>query len=226
MIAVIGRPRDRLAQAVLERWRDREAALLSVRDLSRTGWRHDPFAPGDGVAVVDGRRVAVDEIAAVVTTIDGISSYELPHIVREDREYVAAEMHAFLVAWLTTIPCPLLNRPTPRSLAGCGWHREQWILAATELGIPAVPMHEPSDAPEEREAGSTVTLVGDVVLGAPDVRVAGWIRGLAARAGTATLAARFTTGDPPRFVAAGCLPDLTRPEVAAAALGWLERGGA
>ena len=226
MIVVVGRETDAGARALLERWRDREAALLTPRDLSRAGWAHRPASPADGRAVVAGRAVAVGEIRGVVAALETLTIRDLSHIARDDRQYVVAEMYAFLLAWLRTLPCRVLNRPTPQSLAGCGWQREQWVLVADALGIPTVPVSEPSDGSDERDAAITVTQVADRTLDAPSDTVAGWVARLAAAAQTSTLVARFRDGSPPRLVCAGVVPDFSRPHVADGVLCWLEGASA
>jgi hypothetical protein len=222
MIVVLGRESDAGAQSLLERWRDRDAALLTPRDLSRAGWAYDPASPAEGRAVVAGRSVAVGEIRGVVTTLETLTIRDLAHIGREDRSYVVSEMYAFLLAWMRTIPCRVLNRPTPQSLAGCGWHREQWVLVADALGIPTVPVSEPAERSDERDAPIAVTHVGGRTLDAPSDAVGGGVAKLASAAGMSTLVARFRDGSPPRLVGAEMLPDFSQPQVADAVLGWLE----
>lgn len=226
MIVVLGRKSDPGAQSLLARWRDQDAALLTPRDLSRAGWVHRPASPADGQAVVAGRPVAIGEIRGVVTTLETVMTRDLSHITRNDRPYVAAEMYAFLLAWLRTIPCRVLNRPTPQSLAGCGWQREQWVLVADALGIPTIPVSEPADGPDERDAPIAVTHVAGRTLDAPSDAVGCWIAKLAAAAGMSTLVARFRDGSSPRLVCAEMLPNFSQPQVADAVLGWLEEATA
>lgn len=221
MIAILAREHDETARLLVERWRDHQAALLSPRDLSRRGWQHRPEAPEEGRAVVSGAVVAVAELCAVVTLLGDVRWHDLPHIVPADREYVANEMRAFLLAWLETLPCRMLNRPTAASLTGCGWSAERWHLAAAALGIPTVPMTGlPGDRPGEDQTVA-VTYVGGHTLDAPSSRVSAWVRRLASAAQTGTLVARFCDGLRPRLASVTVVPDLTRAEVADAALAWL-----
>ena len=225
MIVVVGRVGDEVAESLVQRWRGRDAALLSPGDLSQPGWRHLPFVSGgagDGQAVVAGEKVSLSDIEAAVSTIDTVTSGDLPQIVREDRAYVAAEMRAFLLAWLTTIRCPVLNPPTPLSLAGCGWRAEQWALAAAAHGIPTETVVEPTDDGAGAGGTFTVSQVGEEVADAPSDIVAGWVRRLTVTARTRTLEARFREGTPPRLISAGVVPDFRRAELAAAALAVLD----
>jgi hypothetical protein len=226
VIVVVGRETDAGVQALLQRWRDSDAALLTPRDLSRAGWAHRPASPAEGRAVVAGRAVAVGEIRGVVAALETLTTRDIAHIVRRDRPYVVAEMYAFLLAWLRTLPCRVLNRPTPQSLAGCGWQREQWVLVADALGIPTVAVCEPADGSDEHDTAITVTQVADRTLDAPTDTVAAWVVRLAAAAQTSTLVARFRDGSPPRFVSAGVVPDFSRPQVADGVLRWIEGASA
>jgi hypothetical protein len=47
---------------------------------------------------------------------------------------VAAEMNAFLVAWLTSLTCPIFNRPTATSLCGPAWSVEHWRIQVARCG--------------------------------------------------------------------------------------------
>ena len=226
MIVVVGRTEDEGAQALVRRWGSLGAGLLTPRDLSCAGWAHQPESPSEGSAVVGGRPTPASEITGVVTTLETVAVSDVLHIVPADRAYVLTEMQAFLCAWLATIPCPVLNRPSPASLAGCGWQREEWALAAHALGIPTLPVKAGANGNGAGAAPEmTVTWVGTETLDAPSPRVAEWVRRLAEAAGAHALVARFRDGDQPRLHSVGTVPDFTREDVAIAARRWLEEPG-
>ena len=158
------------------------------RDLSRVGWRHRPCGPAalsEGRAVVSGRVVAVHEIEIVLTRLDGIMASELTHIVSKDRDYVAAEMNAFLLSWLTRLACPVVNRPVPMGLAGANHRPEGWAALAATLGIPIRRQRRGPDGYMPPTAGITrsVILVGDKCFGDPDPELRNSTRLLAGAAG-------------------------------------------
>ncbi len=97
------------------------AGLLEREDLCTAGWRYRVGDPGHGTMVVAGRRVSIRRLRAVVTRRPAVAAEELQHIDPSDRDYLAAEVNAFLVAWLSALPRPVLNRPTPTSLDGPAW---------------------------------------------------------------------------------------------------------
>ena len=143
MLVVVAGRHDATARAFVERHAGAGIALLTGDDLSRPGWRFSlgNGGPGaDGSAVVGGRQVATTDIAGVLTRLPHVTEAELPAIVPEDRTYVAAEMTAFLLAWLSALRCPVLNPPTATCLAGPYWWPAQWVRVAHGLGIPVRPV--------------------------------------------------------------------------------------
>src|SRR5512135_582318 len=128
MLLVLGSGLDEKPRLLVERWLSlgEDAALVTPADLSRPGWRLRCGRPELTRAAVGDRTVRRDEIDAVVTALAWIWPHDLPHVVPEDRDYVAQEMAAFLLAWLHELNCPVLDRPTPSSLTGCGRATLKW----------------------------------------------------------------------------------------------------
>jgi len=200
-------------------WRARGAGLLTCEDLSTRGWRHRLGDPGSSAAVVSGRVVPVEEITGVLTRRPSILEEELGHITPDDRPYVAAEMNAFLVSWLSSLRCTVLNRPTPLCLSGPNWRPEQWIHAAASIGIAVRPRHRqvpasldhPTDIPPEDDFVD-VTVVGTRCLGTADERLKEGARRLAAAAGVGLLGVRFgLSSSGTYFHAASSWPDTSAP---------------
>ena len=77
----------------------------------------------------------MEDLRAVYTRLSAVRDIHLSHVRSPDRAYVAEEMHAFLVAWLTALPCRVINRATPQCLAGPAWTWEQWSILAGRLGF-------------------------------------------------------------------------------------------
>jgi hypothetical protein len=118
-----------------------------------------------GSAIVEGQVVQTRQIEGVVSLLPWIGPQDLPGIHPEDQEYVAAEMSAFLLAWLSELSCPVLDRPSPSSLSGLGWRREQWIRVASRLGIPTALPDDASTHGAPVLSGRPVTVLDGQPVG-------------------------------------------------------------
>jgi hypothetical protein len=143
MFVVLAYAHDAGARALVQRWcaQGENAALLTCSDLSCPGWRYTGGV-ASGQAVINGQLIATHEIRAVITRIPAVGEAELAHVHEDDRRYAAAEMQAFLLAWLMSLECPILNRPTPSNLGGPSWSVAQWVRRARCLGLAARPVRQ------------------------------------------------------------------------------------
>src|SRR5262249_56128954 len=116
MLAILAGRLDVGARALAARWSGLDARVLTPDDLCSAGWRYRPVTPGASVAVVAGERVAARAIRGVLVRLSRVDPGDLAFVAPDDRPYVAAEITAFLVAWLSSLTCPVVNRPTPSSL--------------------------------------------------------------------------------------------------------------
>jgi len=198
---------DRVAQAVVRAWSRQGAALLGAEDLLAPGWVVRPGHGERDVAVVAGERVPVRRIRAVLTRRPAVVVEELGAIRSEDRAYVAAEINAFLVAWLSGLPCRVFNRPTPTSLCGPGWTTLQWQAAAARAGLP----FEPAPTTPTR----TLVVCGSQVLGTRSPSWRARALALAREAGVDLLELHLRRG---RLVQAAVCPDLSAAGARAAVL--------
>jgi len=224
VLLLLAHPSDHAAAALVSRWRDYDARVMVPHDLSTAGWGQSFGAGNAAQAVVGGEVVPVSSISAVLTRLPYISAQELVHVQETDREYVATEMSAFLVAWLTRLSCRVLPRPRPPSIAGLGWRPEQWLRAAALLGIPIAPMRRwvtPAQGIQRTTApvAATVTIVGARAIGDVDPVLTQHARRLSSVAGSELLAVHFTSADAgASLVGADEWPDLSAPDVADALL--------
>jgi hypothetical protein len=166
--------------------------LFTPDDLSVDGWRFCSSNPDQGVAVTAGECIPTREITGVFTRLPCVMPHELLRIVPNDRDYAAAEMHAFLVAWLSTLRCPVVNRPTPGCLAGPAWGRERWIGEAARHGIPVVELHRNTGCEVQvPPLDSAITVIGQTVLGANEPQWGEYAVRLARVAKVTALTAHF-----------------------------------
>jgi len=191
------------------------------RDLSRPGWRYQPGQVESSVAAADGELIPARQISGVLTRLGSIPEDELIEIAPADREYVAREMNAFLLAWLSALRCPMLNRPGNICLSGPNWRPEQWAHAASQAGVPVVPArrHVPNEnapSPVLRFVPPvTVTVVGKKCFGSEDNFLQVSARRIACHANVELLAVTFAgSGKDARFLSANLWPNISAPDVA------------
>jgi hypothetical protein len=231
VLVIIASRHDGVARRLAERWAAHEAALLTCEDLSAAGWCHPVGAAGRSTAVVGGRVVAVEGISGVLTRRPYVVEQELGHIVPADRAYVASEMTAFLLSWLSSLECPVLNRPTPSGLSGPNWWPEQWAYAAARSGLPVRPVRRRAALADDAPAAAdppplTVTIVGERCIGPVDPALAAQARRFARAVGVDLLAVHFSGPEPgAEFLGADLWPDVTAPEIASAIFEYLSEGG-
>jgi hypothetical protein len=231
VLVIVASRHDGVAGRLADRWAAHGAALLTCEDLSAAGWCHPVGAAGRSTAVVGGRVVAAEEITGVLTRRPYVVERELGHVVPADRAYVASEMTAFLLSWLSSLECPVLNRPTPSGLSGPNWWPEQWTYAAARFGLPVLPVRRRAglagDAPAAAEPPPlTVTVVGERCIGPADPALAAQARRFASAVGVDLLAVHFSGPEPrAEFLGANLWPDVSEPEIAAAIFEYLNEGG-
>lgn len=222
MLLVVAHKWDPRGAALRQAWPG--AGLLTPVDLSQRGWSFDPAAPGRGQAVIEGRRVRARDIRGICVLLPAVTESDLPHIAPADRGYVAAEMTAFLCAWLTGLPCPTVNTPSPVGLCGPNWRTERWICTAARLGLPvrAAARAAGQPAPALGDAARTVVVAGDEVFAGTDPgscghrdAPAGWASRLAGAAGARLLNVHIGADARGSFIlGADVWVDVGRPAVA------------
>ena len=218
MLVVVGSRHDPGACAIVQQWKRWGAALLSCEDLSASGWRYSPSDRAASRAVVSGQIVSDIAIRGVLVRRPWVLQQELTHIAPADREFVAAEMSAFLLAWLSQLPCRVLNRPRGTSLCGPNWWPQQWAHMAADVGCQVEPVRwqVPANARAKGKERSYPALqsveavvVGDRCLGEVSDDQAADAMKLAGAAGVALLAVWFAPANGrSRFIAANAMPDL------------------
>ncbi len=152
--------------------------------------------------MVAGSVVDVRDICAVVTRRPAVISDELLNIDHADRGYLTAEINAFLVAWLSALTCPVVNRPTTTCLCGPPWSDVHWQLAASRAGVAWHAAADDAEATDVLVCG--MTTVGTRRRDESDAAIR-----LAAEAGVTMLAARFIDGG---VCAATARPALDDPQ--------------
>jgi hypothetical protein len=176
---------------------DPDLALLTKRSsvavvvpahLSQSGWSYKVGAGARARLVTSRGETKATELSGVLTRVQRVRASDLPHIHGDDREYVAAEMTAYLAALIHELPCPLLNRPAANSLWGPPWISEHWWRAAAKEGFPVCCNYDKKCADVASVVVVGTNTIPDTGLpeGAVDLSIV-----LAARADVSLLEARF-----------------------------------
>jgi hypothetical protein len=213
---------DEAARALAERWKDYKACLVTPKDLSRVGWCHYSGRNHISNAVISDRKRATSDICGVLVRLPWVCDQDLWHIASADRAYIGAEMNAFLVSWLSALPCPVLNRPTPSCLSGPAWRQENWIYIAGQLGIPVAPVRRSTPnlletvlAASQRSRSWAVTVVGGRWFGSVTPELAMQAQLLAEASEVDLLVVSFDRPEAGAlFVSASLWPDIANGEIA------------
>lgn len=185
----------------------------SIADLSSEGWRYVGGCPERATACAGGRMIPATQITAVLCRISHVAASDLQTIHVDDRAYAAAEMTAFLRAWLAQFQGELCNEPTWMSLAGPGWNSLQWKWVVSHLGVPVA-----TEAQRARAASmhwETATVSGSEVFGVSDPTLIEYSLRIARAEKARSLTIRFVHDGEWRFASADPCPQLDQPTAAA-----------
>ncbi|KKD35898.1 hypothetical protein [Limnoraphis robusta] len=228
MLIVLASCYDEAARFWVENWTDGDVTLLTPDDLSKTGWRHYLGSLQDSTAVINDQVISVEQITGVLTRLPCVFEQELLSIVENDRPYVAAEMTAFLGSWLAHLSCPILNRPTPTCLMGTNWRHQQWIYAASQVGMSVETQHQYISLNAEPQALKipservSVTVIGDRYIGEVDPILGTKAQKLAQFAGVELLVVHYNHPEAGgNFISADLWPNLKSSEITIAILEYL-----
>jgi hypothetical protein len=234
MIVIVASRFDASACRFKDRWTGGGAHLFTCADLSISGWRCRLNDQYNSTAIIEGLTTKQSDIAGVLTRLRWVWGGELVNIVPEDRAYVAAEMSAFLVFWLSGLICPILNRPTANSLNGPGWDRERWNFEASKVGMRTTPIRRRASLASpstwdvevhDRQRQVSVTVVGNNCVGDAHVTLLEQARRLASAAKVDFLSVQFSSAEASAtFTGADIFPDINNASIADAAFNYF--GGA
>lgn len=208
---------DSARQAFLSQDHRYRVKTVTPAELSSSGWHYDNRDLNNSRCATGPETLAASEIDGVITRLPAITPDQLPHIIAADRSYLASEMTAFLLAWLSSLSCPILNRPTVNCLSGPYRRTEQWVHYAAKCGLPVVEHvqrlkpGEPINA-SPAPGAARVVVIGGRWLGDVHPRLSGYAGKLARASGADFLAVDFThPGPDARFCGADLWPAITNP---------------
>jgi hypothetical protein len=101
------------------------------------GWSHtiDEAGARSRIRLADGEVLGDPEPVAVLDRLRFIAAPHFASAPDLDREYATTELHALLLSWLASLPCAVVNRPSPRGLGGADRSRLEWLRLANDAGF-------------------------------------------------------------------------------------------
>ena len=201
MLVILASIYDKSVEHLVELWDPHDVSVLTCKEISMAGWRHYLTDSALSTSVINGKKINNEQIDGVLTRLPYVTETEVPHIVNHDRSYVAAEMMAFLVSWLSRLKCPVLNKPTPQCLLGPNWSQEQWVYTGAKIGMPVRSVYRHSHQsnmihhPVGEVQRVTVYVIGDRCYGALNNEMAEQSFCLARGAGVDMLSVHFAASE-------------------------------
>jgi hypothetical protein len=217
MLLILAYAHDVGARVLADRWGS-DAILLTGDCLRRARWYLEVSPDGDVRAELATATGTPVPVTGVVNRLGVVTMADLPGVHPDDQAYAAAELTAFLTAWLHACPVPVVNPPTTTALNGPAWYPERWVAAAVAVGLRAEVRRQVGGAPSTPDpawAGARQAhVVGDTCLGDVHDVVRRKMVALARHARTPMLTATVS-GDGPDAAARdfSVWPDLTDPAV-------------
>lgn len=124
MILLIAEPGD-MAALWLHAWLAKHGtAAVRIVTPAQLGYAssvaHYLGSPRDGIAFDLGPagRLCSQDISGVVNRVMIAPQAHIERAPEADRLYASGELHAFMLGWLASLPCPMLNAPSPELLSG------------------------------------------------------------------------------------------------------------
>lgn len=87
------------------------------------------------IALANGTVIRSSQIRGVLNRLTAPSDFTARSAVAADRQYAAAEMQAFYLSWLHSLPGVVINKPSPLGLSGPWMHASEWTLRASHAGL-------------------------------------------------------------------------------------------
>lgn len=155
MILIIADRHDHAAQWLADRLSarsprtGRRVALVTPLQLAcstRIVHRLSTGACSASFDLADGTRLDFAAVTGVINRMAAMPTGQLASASPQDRDYAEGEWHAFLLGWLASLPCPVLNPPSPEWLAGTSRSvlATRHLAAAAGLAIEAGAADDPA----------------------------------------------------------------------------------
>ncbi|HEX6664977.1 MAG TPA: hypothetical protein VF081_00100 [Solirubrobacterales bacterium] len=102
---------------------------------SRFTHRLDEGGVGTEILCAGGRRLDSASLLGLACRLTHTMPPQFASAPQADRDYAAMESHALLLSWLQSLPCPVVNPASPRSLNGPAMGLLEWLSLAAASGL-------------------------------------------------------------------------------------------
>lgn len=113
----------------------------------------------------DGKTLRMSAVQGVINRVRAVPTAHLHAADAAERDYAASELHAFLLGWLASFDCAMLNAPAPESLSGPSPSRLSALHFAAIAGLSRrrtqVNTKEPQPLEQTPMRGTVVHFVLD-----------------------------------------------------------------
>jgi hypothetical protein len=128
----------RIADALARRHGAESAAVVTMRELAEA----DQFTLGvtggrsySAIRLKAGTTIKSAEVGIVMNRLRHVLVPQFVRAALADRSYATMEMYALLIGWLTSLPCPIVNRGGSSSLSGIARGPLEWFALAARAGL-------------------------------------------------------------------------------------------
>ncbi len=97
------------------------------------------------VRLHDGTSLDLANIRVVFNRLLALAAPHFASAKAVDRDYAIQEMNALCLSWLASLPCPVVNPPTPTGLSAPARSHAEWLLLAGRAGLPVQGYHFSTD---------------------------------------------------------------------------------
>lgn len=114
--------------------------LITSDQLARADrWAYQIGRRGADLVVdlSDGRRIDTQEIQGTLNRLVRPPNALRSDVAPADREYASNELASFFLAWLASLPPPVINPATAEGLAGPWRSQSHWVWLANRAGLVA-----------------------------------------------------------------------------------------
>lgn len=107
-------------------------------------------------------------VSGVINRVGALPTDHFQALKPSERDYASAELHAFMLGVLASLPCRVINPPAPEALSGTHHGAIEALQFAAQAGLPCRPvnaLHPVADGPEP--GGTSHFILGNRLVGRP-----------------------------------------------------------